>query len=464
MAMPQPEPRQDQPPGAGGAAGSTDPTQARIARLRGREYYERTASPAEIEADLGALRALDAMVRPYHSAVLGVGLATFVGFLVLSIALVSAIPRTPAAFFVPAVLGVVLTVVVFMQGGRLRSLDRKKLEVASSLVRRLDVAPGGEVMLGLGLRIGEGFLVKDQKVASSFWQGTASFSRAYEDPWLRLEAPLSSGARVQMARTSMKFELVSTKSAGNRTTITTRTSRAFHDVIAVRYDPAQNPGLAAAGAEPAKALRLAQDARVTAFDNQPGALGVTVDTGPRADGTNVPGELASTIAAVVHLAAPARYVVKVDGEAWAPDLGAEAEATRQGVSGTLRNLKGSTASLGPTAMMAGGGLVIAFALLLTVGAVSLFLGAATAGDNGDRAQGYLTRAKANLAKSKSKADKDQYQQQVDNAKADVGRAQDEAQDKVIKGIVQLVAGVGLLAGGAAIVVVGRRKRQTAETA
>jgi hypothetical protein len=459
MVMPNP------PPVGGPALAPGETVRARIQRLRGQLFYKRTASPAEIEADLGALRALTAMYGPFQNALLGLAVLLFLGSGALGVALGMAL-RSRVVFFGLAGIGLVSVAVVIAQYQRLPGLARQKIEVASSLVRRLDVVPGGEITLSLGLRPGDGMLTRDEKVASSFWAGTSTFSKIYQDDWLGLEAPLASGAHLTFSRTGLKMELVSTQSGGNTTTVRTRTSRVFRDTIAVRYDPAANPQLAPAGAQAAGALRLGADAKVGTFENQPGWLSVVVGTGPRADGTSHPQEIAATIAAVAYLAAPARPAVSVDREVWAPEMAAEAEAKREGLGGALRTARGASAGGGGTpatamAMVAGGGLAAAFALLLCVGGVSLLRTASDYTTQVEQQDATIARTKATLAKAKLKVERDTAQSTIDAAKsrADLYRGFIDRDQK--QAIVQFVAGGVLLAGGVVVVVLGLRRRRRA---
>lgn len=423
----------------------------RIARLRGQDVYQRKATPAEIEADLSALRGLEAAGVPLRKLTLtvavGAGIATPI------LALISGAASSSAGGFVAAaLLGITVVVTALVMRSRVAALARDKIEAASSLLRRLDVAAGAEVSMALILRPGDGTRVADRKVHSDHWRGSHSFAEDWEDRWLSLEAPLSNGAAVLIARTAIAAKQISVQSRGtNGSVTTTRTSRGFRDRVAVRYDPAHNHPLAAASTTAASALRLGPDTRIAAFENQPGSLDVTVSRGPRADGSNLAAEIADLVAQVVHLALPQRCVVLTDREAWGPNTEAEAEATRAGGTAQIAALRGAS-------IYAGAGVLALVGLVLLYVASKDFTHAGWAADSVERARASAVEAKASIAKAKTTSARESAQARLFDAQRTITRESDTEAEEMRSGFLHGALGLVFLIGPPTGLVLRRRRR------
>lgn len=322
------------PQGLAPAAPPAAVDRARHDRLRTTQSYQRTASAAELEADLGMLRAHEAMAGPTKSSLVGIAAAMVAGGFVLALALASTVH--PGAGVPPLLLGLLCGGYVAIQSARLASLRRDKLEAASSLLRRLDLAPDTEVTLLANLRPGQGNLTQSRDLASNFWQGTSSEALLFQDPWLTMSGRLANGVGFKVTRTSMTFQKVDKRQGHQKTYIRTATQWAFQDAVELQYDPARNPQLPAAGPAAAGALRIGPEYQLLGFSNQPGTLSLTAGTSPRATETNDVGLIANLLAQATNLVDGSRLTVLVDREAWPAELATEAELKRRGPSGSLR--------------------------------------------------------------------------------------------------------------------------------
>lgn len=122
-------------------AGEAPAHAERIARLRGKDVYQRRASVREIEADLSALRGLQAASAPLRSLTLTVAVAAGIATPILALVTAAATQSGPA-FLAAALFGVCLVIAVVVVRSRVSELRRDKIDAASSLLRRLDVPPG----------------------------------------------------------------------------------------------------------------------------------------------------------------------------------------------------------------------------------------------------------------------------------------------------------------------------------
>ena len=429
---------------------------AREDRLRTTRAYERTALPAELEADLGMLRAHEAMAKPVKGSLLGIAAAIFAGGVVLAAALAGAVH--PGAGVPPFLLGLLVGGYVAIQGARIPALRRDKLEMASSLLRRLDLAPDTEVTLSMNLGDGQGTLAQSRDLGGDFWKGTSSEALLYQDAWLSISGRLAHGVALRATRTSLTFQTVDKRKGHQKTFIRTATQWAFQDTVQLQYDPARNPQLPAAGASAAGALRIGPEYQLVGFSNQPGALSLTAATTPRATATNHAGLIANLLAQATGLVDGSGQRVLVDGEAWPAELATEAEMKRRGPSGALRTAF-------PSPHVAGGRALIGVAVLALLWGVSSVQGRGRHMKDADQAEADLRADQAKLAKLPAKSrDREDVLRRIKVDKESIAMWESGANDYLAMSLGGGIGGLALLGVSAALLRAGRRRAAAAKNA
>jgi hypothetical protein len=251
--------------------------EARALSLLRSQVLDRAASPQELETDLGALRAW--------------------------------VPRSGR--------------------GPRPERRRDRLEVASSLLRRLDLAQGAQVSLRVDLGAPLGVTVSARDLEASYFAERYRSHHVYESAWLSLAGELASGLSLHVARVAVTAELTDQRREHKR--IVTRTQREHdrRDTVTVRYDPARFPRLARP-LEPGPAgLTLPPGCELVGWVCEPGLLRLVVTSS--AASVESLGPLPALVAVACELVDPSRRVVMLDGEAWPADLATEGEARRRGL-------------------------------------------------------------------------------------------------------------------------------------
>lgn len=306
------------------------------------------------------------------------------------------------------------------------------------------------------LRPGDGVQLTNDKVRSDYWAGSHAFSETWEDAWLSLEAPLSGGLAVRVLRSALTAKAISVQSRGTNGSVTrTSTTWTFRDSVAVRYDPAQIPGLASAQGA-ASAIRLAPEARLAAFENHPGALDVTVIQPQRANNANDIAEIVLLVAQVVHLASPMRALVLTDREAFGTDEAAEREA----------QVKGGVAAIAAfrrAGMYAGAGLLMLAGLAALYVAQKNFKHAGWSADSAERARASIASAKSAIAKAKTRTKREDAERMLHDAQRSLTQATEDESSEVRGGFVAGALGLLLIGGPVTGIVVSRRRRANASS-
>ncbi len=285
-------------------------------RLRGIEGYRRVESAQELEADIGTLRALGSHAGPLRAWIILAAMFSFALSLCVGYSLLVAYPNEPAALLVPIGIGLCIAVAVLTKLRIVTKAQLDKLDVASSLVRRLEFAPGSPVSLALELA---GSRPQNQQSLSPpfglpSWR--ESFNRCYADGWLTLEGTLSNGVSIRITRCSYSLQRVSRDRNGNDRTL--HTAYAFEDRVELSYQPSENPSLPELGTTLSTSLRLAPGCVLTTLHNQPGALSLVTMTEPREAATNHSSELVALVSQALVLVAPSRSLLRAEREALLP--------------------------------------------------------------------------------------------------------------------------------------------------
>lgn len=189
----------------------------------------------------------------------------------------------------------------------------------------------------LGLTTDPGRLVAESHESKMWSEGTATTRFVREDAWLRLEGVLSNQIGIRLGQTSRFSGQQERKRVPGGTLLLSRGVHEFLHSVELRYDPSRNPSVARAGTDIATRIALPPGARIVGGDNQPGALSLVVNGGPREQGDIRIEELTAVAAQLVSLVDPSRAVILPDRDAWAsmPSLVQTAPSPRTSVAGAL---------------------------------------------------------------------------------------------------------------------------------
>lgn len=433
------------------AAGSAGPTfdVAREARLRGNDRYRRTATAAELEADLGMLRGLQAVSGRLSLVLWLAALAVLLVFggMCALIAAESRQPELPAS--ITGGIGFVLLVAVLWQRRRVTALRRDKLELASELLRRLDVAPGSEVTMALHLGFFEGSPTRHDLTGGAF-SAEKSHMNDHRDEWLTVEGVLATGMRFRIARTSLMNETVTISQRGNQRVTRTATSRSVEDCIELQYDPRANPALGQAGPAVADALQVPAGAKIHGLDNRPGALSVRVVTPLPVKHEHRFDEMAPFVARVLWLVDPARLLLRERSHAAPPELSTEGELQRRGLAWQLRHVADGLPAMGAIA-------VLAMALGVGVLALGQLRQAELETAMGQYARTQLAAAQAELARTSAPYERRTLEERIRNHQSGAAAADERATESTAWAIGEGASAL-LLAGAAAGLLLWSRMR------
>ncbi|MBL8720887.1 MAG: hypothetical protein JNL79_33170 [Myxococcales bacterium] len=253
----------------------------------------------------------------------------------------------PVAFFGVIVVGVVIAAVVYNRGGHCAELQDDKVAASLGILRRLDFLAGSPVSIALGLTTDPGRLAAESHESQMWSEGTATTRFVREDAWLHLEGVLSNQIGIRLGQMWCPVILAGSDpeilagsvppAAFPGLLLLSRGVHEFLHSVELRYDPSRNPSVARAGTDIATRIALPPGARSVGGDNQPGALSLVVNGGPREQGDIRIEELTAVAAQLVSLVDPSRAVILPDRDAWAsmPSVVQTAPSPRTSVAGAL---------------------------------------------------------------------------------------------------------------------------------
>jgi hypothetical protein len=214
----------------------------RTQRLLGTQRYEHQSTRPEIEADLSFWRGLSNAAVPVRRRRLLYGTFSIIGGIAAGWLFAMESSGDPVAFFAPVALGIALSVYFFRKARQANvGEEAHRLDLADQLLRSVALDDTSPAKCVVDLSDDEAANKVTQERNLNF---LGSHSEAnLEDVWFVLEGALSGGPSIKLSRADLVHRTYQKTANGSRTTW-----QYWHaDVLEIRYDPNQYPGLSVQG-------------------------------------------------------------------------------------------------------------------------------------------------------------------------------------------------------------------------